>query len=451
MVVRFSAVVAKDIQWKKGDIKCALVSSGSYAMGGNLQNEVIELVLVCPKAIRRTHFFKFFPLILKEQHLVSSIEVHKNSPIFIIHCVIHNISVNVFFVRLNLDTVTSQTNLLDNTLLKELDDISINTINGPRLSQFCKNQIQQDHVRIFQVSLQIIKYWSIQRGIHSLPMGYLNDTSCTLLLVKTYKSIHNRERLNINSLINQFFYMWSQWPWITPVLLTEHIPDINNKKIDYNATSYSQATMPILSPCHPVCNTAPNVTKSTLKAIQLEFERGWCVLDRNDDSHQTIQKLFHPINYLNRYKHFISIVGSSETITTHQAWVQRMPGLIPRYVEMLEEDLNIQQIQPITTPQQTVARYTNAKEKADLEHGKPPRLTQDRLDNTSVTGTIYLSYYTIGFQLNETCKSLDISKCSDSFLSILKSKIILGESILWVIKHSGRKEALQLLPSIIHA
>lgn len=75
MVVRFSAVVAKDIQWKKGDIKCALVSSGSYAMGGNLQNEVIELVLVCPKAIRRTHFFKFFPLILKEQHLVSSIEV----------------------------------------------------------------------------------------------------------------------------------------------------------------------------------------------------------------------------------------------------------------------------------------------------------------------------------------------------------------------------------------
>ncbi|KAG1474661.1 hypothetical protein G6F56_000224 [Rhizopus delemar] len=448
MVVRFSAVVAKDIQWKKGDIKCALVSSGSYAMGGNLQNEVIELVLVCPKAIRRTHFFKFFPLILKEQHLVSSIEV------------------NVFFVRLNLDTVTSQTNLLDNTLLKELDDISINTINGPRLSQFCKNQIQQDHVRIFQVSLQIIKYWSIQRGIHSLPMGYLNDTSCTLLLVKTYKSIHNRERLNINSLINQFFYMWSQWPWITPVLLTEHIPDINNKKIDYNATSYSQAIMPILSPCHPVCNTAPNVTKSTLKAIQLEFERGnttyvfywshtfrvgWCVLDRNDDFHQTIQKLFHPINYLNRYKHFISIVGSSETITTHQAWVQRMPGLIPRYVEMLEEDLNIQQIQPITTPQQTVARYTNAKEKADLEHGKPPRLTQDRLDNTSVTGTIYLSYYTIGFQLNETCKSLDISKCSDSFLSILKSKIILGESILWVIKHSGRKEALQLLPSIIHA
>lgn len=33
-----------------------------------------------------------------------------------------------------------------------------------------------------------------------------------------------------------------------------------------------------------------------------------------------IHKLFNPINYLTRYKHFINIVTSTSTINNHEAW-----------------------------------------------------------------------------------------------------------------------------------
>jgi poly(A) polymerase len=156
-----------------------------------------------------------------------------------------------------------------------MDNASLAAMDGPRLNQFNKSQIKPSNVRLFQVSLQCIKYWAIQRGLYNAEIGYLNETACTLLLIKSFMFIQSKENLSIIIILQNFFQMWSKWPWKTPVILTDHITDKNGNKLEYNSITGSQkAMMPIISPCYPVYNVTPYVTKLTQKTIQLEFERG---------------------------------------------------------------------------------------------------------------------------------------------------------------------------------
>jgi len=82
--------------------------------------------------------------------------------------------------------------------------------------------------------------------------------------------------LSITLLICTFFNKWKDWAWPAPVLLTSEIPGgEHGRKIELrNLPEFQDAVMPIVTPCYPVSSAAPNVTKSTLKIMTREFERG---------------------------------------------------------------------------------------------------------------------------------------------------------------------------------
>lgn len=149
------------------------------------------------------------------------------------------------------------------------------SMDGPRVNRFIKRQIKEGHVPIFQRSLQCIKHWATIRHIYNKPIGYLNGSSWTLLLLKTYMDVRNAPNLTITQLLFSFFNKWKDWPWPTPVLLTNDIPGENNQRVEYrNLQEFTDAVMPIVTPCYPVSSAAPNVTKATLKIMTREFERG---------------------------------------------------------------------------------------------------------------------------------------------------------------------------------
>jgi poly(A) polymerase len=148
-------------------------------------------------------------------------------------------------------------------------------MDGPRVNQFIQEQIKPQHIIIFQRSLQCIKHWADKRQIYSKPIGYLNGSSWTLLLLKTYLIVKDTEKLTITHLLKTFFDTWMDWPWPTPVLLTEHIPGMNGSRVDYKSLeAFQDAIMPVVSPCYPVSLATRYVTKSTLKIMTREFERG---------------------------------------------------------------------------------------------------------------------------------------------------------------------------------
>ncbi|KAI9245572.1 Poly(A) polymerase central domain-containing protein [Sporodiniella umbellata] len=405
ILLNFQAVAAKEIEWKRGEIECLLSPFGSYGLGGYIRGADIDLVLVCPQVVTRKLFFSIFPHLLKQQPLVNRIECIQKANVPIIKCTVDNISIDISFVRLKAERITSQIDFLDDKLLQEIDETCAASMDGPRVNQFYKKQILHEHAKLFQTSLQCVKYWAKQRGIYNKPLGYLNGSSWTLLLIKTYLSIDNKQDLTITKMLYIFFNMWCQWPWQTPVMLESYVPGINGTKVEYSSLSdFQNSVMPIVSPCYPVCNVSPYVTKTTKKVIQLELERGREILTRDDPSDFIICKLFNPLNYFNRYQHFIVIITSSTVLNSHDIWTRKMATYIPKYLELIETEPDILFAQPMMEPHQNTVYYQTLEEKAALKNGDLQHEAQinDYCGMIS-PGTLHLTYHMIGITINKNC------------------------------------------------
>ncbi|GAA5805832.1 hypothetical protein HPULCUR_011358 [Helicostylum pulchrum] len=262
--------------YKRGEIECILSPFGSYSLGGYIRGADIDLVLLCPWIVRRNDFYRFLPELLKAQPTVRDVECIKKTTVPIIKCTIDSISIDISFVRLRGNRLPDKLDLLDDSLLNGIDTTCIASMDGPRVDKFIKSQIKPAHIQIFKRSLQCIKHWATERDIYNKPMGYLNGSSWTLLLLKTYMIENGKhENLSISRLLYSFFKTWVNWPWQTPVIFTDSIPGGNGSRISYSGlTAFNNAVMSIVTPCYPVSNAATYVTKSTLKIMTKEFQRG---------------------------------------------------------------------------------------------------------------------------------------------------------------------------------
>lgn len=61
----------------KREIECRLSAFGSYSLGGYIRGADIDLVLICPRTVKSSDFFRFLPELLKVQPTVRDIEVSK--------------------------------------------------------------------------------------------------------------------------------------------------------------------------------------------------------------------------------------------------------------------------------------------------------------------------------------------------------------------------------------
>ncbi|EPB91287.1 hypothetical protein HMPREF1544_01803 [Mucor circinelloides 1006PhL] len=318
----FTRAVADENNYRGGEIPCFLMPFGSYGLGGYIRNADIDIVLVCSQSIKRRDFFKFFPNTLRQLATIRDIEQIKNANVPIIKCVVDNISVDISFIRLRENYCDKNMDLLDNKYMKNIHESCRASMDGPRVNLFIKKQIKQSHVYIFQRSLQCIKHWANRRQLYNKPIGYLNGSSWTLLLLKTYMDMRDTPNLSITLLICTFFNKWKDWAWPAPVLLTSEIPGgEHGRKIELrNLPEFQDAVMPIVTPCYPVSSAAPNVTKSTLKIMTREFERAALILDGPAEPKETLRKLFNNIEYFKRYHNFMTIITSSTLQSSHETW-----------------------------------------------------------------------------------------------------------------------------------
>ncbi|KAI7902857.1 Poly(A) polymerase central domain-containing protein [Cokeromyces recurvatus] len=448
--------VIKENDYKRTDLNCILLPFGSYGLGGYLRNADIDLVLICPWLVKRNAFNKFFPDNLKHLATIRDVEVIRQASVPIIKCTVDSISIDISFVRLRESKIDPGINLLDDSLLDDIDPVCVASMDGPRVNQFIKSQILSQHISIFQRCLQCVKYWANQRQIYSKPIGYLNGSSWTLLLVKAYQLIRNSsEDITISSLLKTFFETWRDWPWPAPVMLTGSIPGKHGARIEYQSLmEFEDAIMPIVSPCYPVCNTTPYVRKATLKIMSREFERACIILNGIQDDQvnpkEILKKLFNPVSYFKRYRHFITIVTSSSTNNSHEIWVRKMAHNISQLVSLIENSTELKLIQPVIKPKIIIKNYRTLQECKALQAGMSLEEAKV-LDQTGTLcpGTIYLSYYLIGVQLEESCKFIDLSSEVNRFKASLESKRNKNDSdVQWAINVMTRAEVSNLLGGV---
>ncbi|CEP09692.1 hypothetical protein [Parasitella parasitica] len=427
----FTRAVSDENNYKGKDISCLLIPFGSYGLGGYIRDADIDIVLICPLMVKRKDFFELFPKTLHQLPAIRGVEI------------------DVSFVRLRENSIDQNIDLLDNRYLKGIHDTCKASMDGPRVNRFIKNQIKDEqHVYIFQRGLQCIKHWATMRQMYNKPIGYLNGSSWTLLLLKTYMDVRNTPQLTIYHLICSFFNKWKDWPWPTPVLLTRDIPGENNQRLEYrNLPDFTDAVMPIVTPCYPVSSAAPNVTKATLKIMTREFERAAVILEGRADPKDTIRKLFNPVEYFKRYHDFITIITSSTTQSSYETWQRKMPNIIPQLVQMIEKSPDLKCIQPIIKPKLITLNYRTNEARKALEMGMSvDEAKQLDLNGQFNPGTVNLIYFFIGIQTESSCQCLDISDYVESFEKLLHSRRTkYDDDVRWYVAALKRKKVKDIV------
>ncbi|KAI9314234.1 Poly(A) polymerase central domain-containing protein [Dichotomocladium elegans] len=421
LIQRLTAEVSREHNIKHSDFTCQLVPFGSWGLRAHLAQDDMDLAFLGAKHVRRRDFFHFFPKLLKEQATVMNVEVIDSARVPIIRCTVDSIPVDISFVRLRIQSIPQDIDLSNNGLLTGLDDACMASLDGksflfflllllvrPRVHQFILQHISESDLPTFRIALQSIKYWAQQRAIYDKQMGYLGGHAWALLLLKTYMAntkSASTTQLSANSnpisLLRTFFQMWSAWPWPTPVILTDFIPNHDGTPLEYRSLALFEGTiMPIVSPCYPVSNVANTVTKSTLKVLMHEFSRAHQILSLLTQPDDTVfNKLFKPLNMIIKYKHFLKIIVSTDTYNTHEAWLGKMPSAIPRFVEFLETVPEIREIRPYIDPFIRISiNFRTKYEKTALQNGDNVNgLDYKMLDLDP--GTINRTCYLIGLEV----------------------------------------------------
>ena len=68
--------------------------------------------------------------------------------------------------------------------------------------------------------------------------------------------------------------------------------------------------MPIITPAFPEQNSTYNVTNSTKKVIVSELEEAGIITDEIFIGKSTWEKLFEPVNFFTKFKHFVGLFSS---------------------------------------------------------------------------------------------------------------------------------------------
>lgn len=75
------------------------------------------------------------------------------------------IDIDLLYAQLALDTLPEQLNLFDNALLHNIDDQSIRSLNGVRVTDMILSLVPNKPS--FRVALRFIKHWAKERGVYS--------------------------------------------------------------------------------------------------------------------------------------------------------------------------------------------------------------------------------------------------------------------------------------------
>jgi poly(A) polymerase len=95
--------------------------------------------------------------------------------------------------------------------------------------------------------------------------------------------------------------------------------------------------MPIITPAYPQQNSTFNVSQSTLSIMTEEFKRGFDIIEKLYNSEGNWDLLFEPMNFFNKYRHYITIIATCKTDIDRLEWVGLVESKIRLLVKSLED------------------------------------------------------------------------------------------------------------------
>ena len=196
---------------------------------------------------------------------------------------------------------------------------------------------QVPNVEHFRLTLRCIKLWAKKHGIYSNVMGFLGGVSWAMLVARVCQLYPNAAP---STLLQKFFLVFLKWQWPQPVLLKK--PEDFGLGFPVWDPRYNVAdrfhVMPIITPAYPQQNSTFNVSNSTLKVMQAEFQSSLTVCEEILAGKATWEKIFEPPNFFCKYRHFIVLEASSSSEEDQLTWEGLVESKVRHLVANLERE-----------------------------------------------------------------------------------------------------------------
>ncbi|XP_005097913.1 poly(A) polymerase beta [Aplysia californica] len=334
----------KDVSRQKNNIRDTHIDTyggkvftfGSYRMGVHTKGADIDTLCVAPRHVERSDFFKSFFELLKQQPEVRDLRAVEEAFVPVIKVEFDGIELDMLFARLALPTIQEDINLGDETLLKNLDEKSVRSLNGIRVTDEILHLVPNQEN--FRMTLRAIKLWAKKKGIYSNALGYLGGVSWAMLVARVCQLYPKAAPATI---VHRFFLVFSKWDWPSPVLLKQL--DTENRlgfpvwDSRINAADRFHL-MPIITPAYPQQNSTYNVTQSTRTIIMDEFHEGLNVVTHIYEGREEWSRLFEPSDFFHKYRHYIVVKASAEEEPHYLEWKGYVESKIRLLVGNLERN-----------------------------------------------------------------------------------------------------------------
>ncbi|CAG8587785.1 13781_t:CDS:10 [Gigaspora margarita] len=397
---------------------------GSYRLGVHGAGTDIDTLCVVPRHVTREDFFDEMYRILKNLSEVNELTCVTDAYVPVIKLRFQDIPIDLIFARLELPKVPDELELRENTLLKNLDETCIRSLNGSRVTDEILRLVPS--IPAFRTSLRCIKLWAKRRAIYSNVMGFFGGVAWAMLVARICQLYPNAIA---GAIVSRFFRIMHQWKWPQPVLL-KPIEDgplqvrVWNPKI-YHGDRFH--LMPIITPAYPSMCATHNVTQSTKKIIEREFERAAEIADHVMVGSGKWADLFEKHDFFIRYRYYLQIIVSSDSSERQLKWIRHL-------ISKLESVENLELAHPFVKGFDKIHHCTNDQMATDVMHGifdstsvtdKNTELSQNNTDAVTVR-VIYTTTFYVGLDISrrdpgtKAPRQLNISWPTQEFIKLVK-------------------------------
>ncbi|KAJ2160084.1 polynucleotide adenylyltransferase [Coemansia sp. RSA 552] len=444
---------------------------GSYRLGVHGAGADLDTLCVVPMHVKREDFFEIMAGMLKERSEVTELTPVPDTHVPVIKMVFGGVDMDLTIAVMQQPTVPEDQELADNNLLRTMDEFSVRSLNGSRVTDEILRLVP--NVATFRLALRCIKLWAKRRAIYSNSMGFFGGVAWAMVVARICQLYPNK---CASTIVTRFFHVLSRWRWTTPVLLKEIEAGTAQFRV-WNPRLYASDRahkMPIITPAYPSMCATHNVSQSTKQIIELEIKRGLMVLDRVMRRETGWQDLFEKDEFFRKYRFYLQVnVSSTNDESNHhlhgyvesrlRQYVARLETtglfvLIHPYIKSFDHDFactsdeEVERIRAgfLPDPQQASSPVPNdgaATDSAtadsaaeamvpdtssDAAEGAAEESSAAPSDGDSGKGKIYTSAFYLGLLLVERDKSaggskrrMDLSLPTQEFIRIIK------ESTVW--------------------
>ncbi|CAK9301561.1 unnamed protein product [Gordionus sp. m RMFG-2023] len=432
---------------------------GSYRLGVHTKGADIDTLCIGPRHIERNEFFTSFFETLKKNPSVTDIRAIEEAYVPVIKMKFDGIELDLLFARLALKIVHKDENIRDETLLKNLDQKCVRSLNGSRVTDEILHLIP--NIENFRLALRAIKIWAKNHGVYSNVLGYLGGVSWAMLVARICQLYPNAIA---STLVHRFFLVFSNWEWPKPVLLQpmkEASPGLNFPIWDPRINAGDRYhLMPIITPVYPYQNSTFNVSLSTRTIIEEEFKSGLAIVEEIVRGTKTWADLFEAPNFFQKYKHYIILIAKSPNKEMQLEWVGLIESKIRTLITALESNhlLKLAHINPnnYETPNELTPSYATESIIENSDHYQDKReIDNDHNDiETDKNESLVQTMWFIGLLFHKVENvNIDITEniqfFTDTVMWQAVTHNVYKEGMSLETKYLKRKQLVQYIPSDI--